>query len=498
MSKSDTPNILFLMVDQMKATASHLWGNRFCNTPGLEKLAQNGVLYSKAFTPIPLCVPARTALFSSQYPHCNGARHNNTYMPLGVRHSFQIWKEQGLTTGLIGKNHCFEHMEDRNLFDVWCEIFHWNIPNFAWFKGAKWHRPYEAIQKAHEVRSSMRVPSSQKFDNEMPCHRSTFAYAFTDYPIEDYGTSLIAEQTRRFLEQNRRNPFVLWVSFPDPHTPYEAPRKYFENFYPDRVEIPDRETDELETAPERTKVLFEMLRIDKEPEEHVRGVLSAYYGLVQFIDDAVQQIMQALSDCGLAENTIVVFCSDHGDFAGEHGMTQKGGVFYDCLVHVPLILSWQGAPWAGRTDSNLVSLLDVVPTLLKLQGIAIPPSMSGRLLPTAVDVPAREEVISEYGAGGPPFTMQDLQNREVTQGLIPLIETLKQREAEGLRKMVRTHSWKYVHDPLGDKDELYDLENDPGELSNICDEIRYKDVVAEMQRRLMDWSIQNESFVLNR
>jgi hypothetical protein len=124
--------------------------------------------------------------------------------------------------------------------------------------------------------------------------------------------------------------------------------------------------------------------------------------------------------------------------------------------------------------------------------------MQGIPLPTIFDTIPREEVFSEYGAGGPPYRMEDLMAREVTQGLLPLIGTLREREAEGLRKMVRTQEWKYVHDPLGDKDELYHLENDADELTNVIDDKGYKDVVADMQRRLMDWSIRNEPFVLNR
>src|SRR5690606_1608042 len=102
------------------------------------------------------------------------------------------------------------------------------------------------------------------------------------------------------------------------------------------------------------------------------------------------------------------FCADHGDFAGEHGMTRKGGVFYDCLVRVPLIVSWPGRLPEGAVEHSPVNLLDLVPTLFDLQGLAVPAAMQGELLPTVTDAPAREATFSEYGAGGPPCTLADL------------------------------------------------------------------------------------------
>jgi arylsulfatase A-like enzyme len=495
--KSDMKkNVLLIMTDQMKASSSTLWGNSFCETPALKKLAENGVLYSNAVTPCPLCVPARVSFFTSQYPHQHGSRHNNTPMPAGARHAVKIWKENGYKTGLIGKNHCFERMEDRILFDVWCEIFHWNIPGSAWSKGMEWYRPVSDIQRAHEIRSQMRVPTEKKVADGMPIHRSTFAYAYSDYPLEDYSTGLIAGQTRKFLERYKDEPFFLWVSFPDPHTPYEAPRRYFDMFYKGDMELPPWRKEEMERAPERTKVLYQILGMDHEKEEHVRGVLAAYYGMVKFIDDSVASILSDLAEFGLEEDTIVVFCSDHGDFAGEHMMTQKGGCFYDALTKVPLVVSLKGASWSGATENSPVSLIDVVPTLLELQNIPVPKSMEGSLLPGVCPVERKEAAFSEYGAGGAPYMMKHLLKRPVTRGLDPLIATLKEREAEGLRKMVRTEKWKFIHDPLGDLDELYDLENDPWELHNRIPGNSNAREIDELRERLLDWSIRTEPYVL--
>ena len=112
MSRQDRPNVLVIMTDQQKATASHLYGNTFCQTPYMERLAQEGVLFEHAITPHPLCAPARVSFWTSQFPHSHGARRNQTLMPSDATHAFQIWKEADYQIGLIGKNHCFESLND--------------------------------------------------------------------------------------------------------------------------------------------------------------------------------------------------------------------------------------------------------------------------------------------------------------------------------------------------------------------------------------------------
>ena len=177
---------------------------------------------------------------------------------------------------------------------------------------------------------------------------------------------------------------------------------------------------------------------------------------------------------------------------GEHRMQCKGGVFYDCLTHVPLIVSWPGQIPSDKRDDSMVNLIDVAPTLLELQGLNIPRSMHGEGLPTVTNTKPRDAAFSEYGAGGPPFRMSDLENLPRPYGRRTLMQSLHWREAEGRRKMVRTRKWKYVHDPMGDRDELYDLENDPWELENVVDNSENKDSLAEMRLRLADWSINTE------
>jgi choline-sulfatase len=194
----------------------------------------------------------------------------------------------------------------------------------------------------------------------------------------------------------------------------------------------------------------------------------------------------------LRERTIVVFCSDHGDFSGEHGMISKGGVFYDCLTRVPLILSCPSLIPQDRVDESMVNLIDIVPTLFRLQDSPVPAYMHGQPLPTITEASPREETFSEYGAGGRPFSREELKGLPKPYGSRTIFQSLQHREAEGRRKMVRTRAWKYVHDPMGDLDELYDLKTDPWELRNRIDDPSCEGIISDLSRRLLEWSIRTE------
>lgn len=481
----DRPNLLMIMTDQQKATASHLYGNANCVTPHLAALARQGVRFHHAFTPHPLCMPARVSFWTGQYPHSHGSRRNETPLRPGVEHAARIWRDAGYHVGLIGKNHCFARPEDLACFDTWCEISHGGLPDDAEPRGMAWFRPRQGIDAAHAARHTL-VPQNPRF-----------GYAVTDHPLEDYATGLITGQTVRFLEQRQHEPFALWVSYPDPHEPWVAPRAYADLFPPEQIVLPlwrDHEFDDGR-APERNRILERMLGVRQDDPEELRRLMGVYYGMIRFIDDGVGQIMATLAALGLAEKTLVVFCSDHGDLMGEHAMQCKGGVFYDALTRVPLIMAWPGVLPANQVDESMVNLTDIIPTLLHLQGLPIPRAMHGQPLPTVTAAAPRDATFAEYGAGGPPFTLADLERMPRPWGRATLIASLRAREAEGRRKMVRTRQWKYVHDPLGDGDELYDLAADPWELTNVAADTRHAAVLAEMRLRLADWSIQTEDAV---
>ena len=558
------------MADQLKWSGLKMYSEIGVETPSLDRLAARGVMFRHAITPHPLCVPARTSVMTGRYPHSTGCRRNETLMPESETHAFQIWRDAGYTTGLIGKNHCFVSEDDLALFDVRCDISHGGLPAGGYAgavpgtQGMDWVRPVQAINAAHETRTSLNENAQSP----------TIAYAVTDYPIEDYGSSVITAQTEAFLErvavgenfsreddcEGESRPFALMVSYPDPHEPFEAPREYVDLISPEDVvlplirlgefdddggitrlaDAPYEPSGKVSPAPMVNRVLHAMMGLDDDTNEDVRALVSVYQAMTRLVDDGIGRIVSKLEDLGMLDDTIIVFTADHGDFMAEHNMAVKGGVFYDCLTRVPLIVSYPigGVP-RGEIDESMVNTVDIFPTLLELQGLArfegvhdgwsgvltgavtrgdagstlgddgnvknkLLRRIQGNPLPTATDTEPRIAAFSEYGAGGPAVTLDDLEKCEKPWGYRTLIETLWGREAQGRRKMVRTVDWKYVTDPIASgygtgsdsgadpEDELYDLVNDPWELYNVAHDPKNARVVSEMRRLLATWMIETE------
>ncbi|MCE2447200.1 MAG: sulfatase-like hydrolase/transferase [Candidatus Latescibacteria bacterium] len=287
---TDRPNILVIMTDQQRATASHLYGNTFCQTPSMERLAADGVLFENAITPHPLCVPARISFWTSQFPHSHGGRRNQTLMPANATHAWQLWKEAGYATGLIGKNHCFQREEDLALFDVWNAFTHGGRNEGPQTRGMDWFRPEEGRRKV--------AAEHRQLAHQNP----RFSYGTSELPLEDHSTGLIAGQTTRFIEKHQDQPFALWVSFPDPHEPWLCPAEYASLFPPTAIDLPPWRDDEFddERVPERNRALYQMLGVRRDPPEDLYGVMASYFGMVRFIDDALGRTgVAGADDCGL-------------------------------------------------------------------------------------------------------------------------------------------------------------------------------------------------------
>ncbi len=528
--RAQLPNVIVIMADQMKATSLGVYGNRWCPTPSLERLSSSGVRCEYAFTPHPLCVPARVSLWTGRYPHQHGCRRNETLMPDDVEHAFRAWKNAGYRCALIGKNHCFQERDYALLFDTWCEVDHTGFGRVLPNRGMRWNVPTGGFRRAHREAAAMLTGPDR--------HLGVYA---PECEPHEHSTGLVTEQTLSFLRCHGRGcdrpgggakPFALWVSLPAPHEPYIVPKRYFDRIDISAIEVPPSGGELMHRNPMRTRMLYRMLATEGRSEE-LKRAMAVYAANNVFIDESVGRILNTIEELGLRENTLVVFCSDHGDFAGEHGMMIKGGVFYDCLVRVPMIFSLPGRIPEGFVERSLVSLVDFIPTVGAVTGVPVLSGAAGAPIPACVqevrhpeldehpddrrngnflrnrsDSTAatgttgasscgpRDAVFAEYGAG-----MARIGNDEMQQifdrysGVDALMHSLKRREAEGRRKMVRTNKWKYVYDPLGDLDELYDLEEDPLELNNIAGEIGHRETIYGMRELLLTWSIRTEDAV---
>ncbi len=496
------PNLLVIMPDQLRATALGLYGSSPLETPHLEALARSGVLYRYAFTPYPVCVPARVAFWTGRWPHLTGSRTNQIYLQPGEIHLLQLLRAAGYTCGLIGKNHCFLEPDLERFFDTYYPVGHGGPADdggdLEVAAARQWVRRMESPGSA-EGEGGEHEGSESGAGRRGIVRRAgggngrAYAAGISPFPANKHGTWLIGERAEAFIRANRDRPFCAWVSIPDPHTPYQVSEPYASRYPPETLQLPAMEPPGYPGKPERLRLFAELLGAPDVSDAHLRFVLSIYYGMIAVIDEVVGRLLAALDALGLREDTIVIFTSDHGDYMTEHRLVRKGASLYDSLVRVPLLLAYPRRVPAGIVCDDLVSTLDLFPTLAHLMRLPLPPGRSGVPLPVAAGGAPREAVFAETGHEGAPVTAEEARaflRRFAEQHGRP--HGLPwQAIASGKLKMVRTLEWKYIHAPGGEV-ELYDLVHDPNELVNLAGRPEHREQVIEFQRQLLDWAILSE------
>ena len=478
----DQPNILFVLTDQQPASSLALYGNRLASTPALDELAGGGVVVDNHICTYPACTPARATLFTGRYPHTTRSRALHIHLSPREITLVHVLRAAGYETGLIGKNHVFanghvvsqfrdgalalrdwprslDHLpalteelaaagqlaDERHLFDVWQTADH-----------AGPDGPEHAELRA--------------FSNQAWLWRSAAATATTPFPPERCTTAVLGARAETFVRERAgaERPWFLWLSFPDPHNPYQAPEPYASLVDPADVDLPPH--DDLAGKPERQRVARLMSGLEEPHDDVVRRAVAMQHGMVRFIDDALAGVLRALAESGQAERTIVVFTSDHGAYVGDHGAMHKAVAFYDALVRLPFVISWPGTLAPRRLERGLMEQVDLMPTLLELAGLAVPPGVQGLGLADALGGHGelRETAFAECGERRDPIGRDDLPF--VPDG--PLDDRYFgwdgfEEAWYGQGKMLRDQRWKYAWYANGDV-ELYDLEADPDELVNLA------------------------------
>ncbi|MHC4915816.1 MAG: sulfatase-like hydrolase/transferase [Planctomycetota bacterium] len=455
-------NVVLIMSDQQKASSLPLYGNGIVRAPNLERLAASGCLFTRAFTSCPLCVPARVSTFTGQYPSAHGSLDNNELMFPGKRHLLRLLKEAGYVAGLAGKNHCFRD-EEVALFDSVAECSH-RGPDVS-------DEPYAA---------------ARRFIVETPDLKGCWTWAVNPNPPESLGTHWITDRAIEFVEAQRDRPFFLWYSIGDPHIPFQTAEPYASMYPPGDVDMPPQREGEMEGKPRAQRIDRHVMRGDDVDEERVRRIRSIYYGMNTYVDDEVGRFLSRLDELGLAEDTLVIYTSDHGEYLGEHRMIRKSKSAYDCLTHVPFILRGPGVP-AGGSRGEFVGLEDVMPTVLRAAGLEVPAEVQGRDLGALLrgeDFADRGLAYVEYGGQTEPWPEgrpYDVCSAPDSSDWSPRLKV----GGHGKMRAVRTEKWKlavYVNDTP----ELYDLEKDPGELENVYGRPGTEEVTARLTALLLE------------
>jgi len=485
---SKRPNILLLCTDQQRYDTLGCTGSPVAQTPRLDLLAGKGTLFETCYVQNPICSPSRASLFTGQYVRNHGLWANGVSLPPHDRMFTRALADAGYDCGMIGKQHlaaCQDWRTEPRQDDA-CRVFEWahdpihRSPQnsyLAWLR-----QSFPAIHD--QVFGGRRNPGGSEAGN-----KARGATPMNVVPAEAHFSHWVADRTIAFLsDPARRNdqPFFLIANFFDPHHPFGAPEPYRARFDADRIPPPVGRPGELAGKPAVQRDYSEASYggaapgfLDYAPEE-IRELRAAYHAMIALVDDEVGRVLDALDSAGLAEDTLVIFTSDHGEMLGDHQILLKGPMMYDCCTRVPLILRWPGQVREGQRRRELVQWIDLTSTILDAAGCrGLPRAQGASLLGLAAgrDEPWREWALCEYRDSGHPG-----------DGTAP-----GEINRAGVHTtMLRWENWKLVvwHGrPSVDRDrdgELYDLDSDPDELDNLFHDPSHRERRELMLARLID------------
>lgn len=445
--KPDQPNLLFLYSDQHSASVLGCYGDPLVQTPHLDGLAGKGVIFEQAYSPSPLCGPSRMSLLTGRFPHENRVWTNEHILDSSIPTYAHAWGAAGYRPVLIGRLHSVGNDQLRGYAERQVGD---HYPNYL--SGRRVDRGLlDGAQDPGRVSLTRSGPGLN-------------AYQVHDQDVTDAAVRFLNEEGAKRQSGADSEPFCLTVGLMLPHQPYVAERRDFE-LYKDRVSLPHHPepfTDALHPHHRRWRTMH---GIEAVSDEETLRARAAYWGMVTRLDAMIGEIVSALEANDLAENTVIVYLSDHGDHVGEHGLWWKQS-FYEESARVPAIVVWPGVMPAGARCRRVISSMDVSATMIAALGGEPLPGSHGRDLRTLFADTA--------GVDSEP-AWDDVAFAEYCTD-------------EGwYQRMVRSGEWKlcYYH---GEPPQLFNMTQDPYEMTNRADDPDCRDVLEELTAlALRDW-----------
>ena len=430
-------NVLFIAVDDMNNELG-CYGNAVVKSPNIDKLAARGVKFDRAYCQFPLCSPSRSSIMTGLRPDTtkvfNLQYHFRTGLPDVVTLP-QTFIRHGYYAARVGK------------------IYHYGNPGDIGTSGlddpASWKEFFNPAGRDKTTLESDVI-------NYTPSRGLGSAMAFLSDKggrDEDHTDGKVATQAIELLEKHRSEPFFLAVGFYKPHTPYIAPKKYFDLYPLEKIAVPEMPAGYAATVPAPALASTKPWPNFGVTLQQARECKQAYYAAISFVDAQIGRVLDALDRLGLRDSTIIVFWSDHGYSLGTHGLWMKQSLFEDS-ARVPMIFAGPGIK-AGTPSPRLVEFVDVYPTLADLAGVVPPANLAGvslRPLLVKPDAPWDRPAFTQVERGGFPG------------------------------HSVRTPRWRYTEWDDGRQGvELYDEQNDPGEMKNLAADAAQAANIAELK-----------------
>lgn len=458
------PNIVVICADQMRGDTMGCAGHPVVDTPNLDRLAACGTLFDNAYTPCPVCVPARATLTTGNYPHkCGVAKVNRGGITDDQLKLAGYFSRHGYVSYAAGKLHYLPYSSPETP-----RVLH-GFDHAALAESGRVLSLFDPMGEKRGIEDYHDYLHDTGWGGYARAHgvgNNDIHPAPSVLPSEHYVDSWVCSKALDYLDLHMSNdknkPFFAFISFPKPHAPYDPPRPYDTLYDPREVPAPFEQRDTLPRTPTKFRegIIHGWNLVS--PETH-RVTRAYYYGMISFQDKQVGRILDFLEKNGLAENTIVIYLADHGEMLGDFGFFAKS-CFYRGSVNIPMIIKAPGMAAGDRSDA-LIGLQDVLPTLASMAGLPLDRDVDGMdfsPLLKGESFNERDFYVSYFG------------------------------DDPRQSYMIADKEYKYIYSQVGGTEEFYDLANDPEECSNIAGIAKYADAMAEKRRQLIDWMIHND------
>jgi len=453
----------------MRSDAMGCIGNPAVQTPNLDALAATGVNFANAYTPYPVCEPARASITTGFYPHkclafnpdSGGEEIIEDFPLLGAE-----LNKLGYTTYAMGKLHYHPYTPPGEP-----KVTH-GIKHVEFAESGRWANLYEGAAGLEDYLDYLHTVGWGGYSRPLAIGNNDIFPAVSPLPQEHYVDNWVASRSiahmRQHLENTPDKPFFMWASFPKPHSPYDPPRPYDSMYDPRDIPPPTGTIGDIQ-ARGLDDVLKNHYKYhwDTVSDAAKQVILAHYYGLISFQDKQVGRMLEFLASAGIRDNTIVIFTSDHGDMMGDFGLYFKA-LMYRASVNVPFIVSYPKEWPVNVVSDELVGLQDILPTLLSFAGESdLQKNMDGLNLT--------------------PIVKGEMQGRDSYVAYFCNVENPDGHQ----RTMIADKHYKFIYNACGGVEELYDMKNDVHELCNLADMPEYAARLGEMRSQLHKWCIDN-------
>lgn len=461
------PNIIIFTADEMRGDCISIRGevNSVIKTPNIDELAKDGVAFTNCFTVNPVCVPSRIGVFTGQYVHSSGHRSLYQLIQPHEENLFKFLKEKGYEVIYIGRNDTLSK---------------------------------EAFKLSVNRRVAVNFPFKWKtnpFPKEHRLRKSFYYGERTKEEAKDRDFNVI-KKTIKYLESSPKKPFCLFIGLSFPHPPYTVEEPYFSMY--DRDKVPFPKAAKIHNKPKFMELIHKRYGLDRLTEDDYKEIVATYYGMVSKIDHQLGQIVNSLKNINQYDNSAIFFFSDHGDFTGDYGLTEKWpNAFQDSLIRIPLIIKLPNITVNNLTDDHLIENIDIFPTILELAEVKTKYTHFGKSLLPLINGDTnlhRKFVFSEggYNPREPQcFEIVFKDPDAIGFGIYYDKTNIPEEDPTTVSRsvMIRNKDWKLILRNIG-LEELYDLKNDPKELENLIENKSHKQTVLELKEILLRWYLK--------